>query len=110
LFFPRVHLPKRWHTRRIAAPRSASEFAEGYYFARYREVGASKAQAAWSELASGAIAFAALAAVVLLTFAGGKVVTSFGITPGGLGIVEGGPVGVGWLVAAVLASERQARS
>jgi len=230
-------------------------FAEGYYFSRYREFGASKAQAVWSELASGAIAFAALAVValagavaaggaampvvvpvlsivsagsitaavlfrhprllvsaiewvdrlvgrrlgtlidrvtdrirdaarslrgtvpsiatwiaaallsavnwlldvaclgfsfkavgapvpwgvVLLAFAGGKVVTSLGITPGGLGVVEGGLVamfvafgakgaeagaavlvyrgltlvglvGVGWLVAAVLATEKQARS
>jgi uncharacterized protein (TIRG00374 family) len=40
-------------------------FAEGYYFAQYREFGASRAQAVWSELASGAIAFAALAAVAL---------------------------------------------
>ena len=38
-------------------------FAEGYTFARYRRFGANSAVAAWSELASGAIAFAALAAV-----------------------------------------------
>jgi uncharacterized protein (TIRG00374 family) len=40
-------------------------FAEGYYFAQYREFGAKKAQAVWAELASGAIAFAALSAVGL---------------------------------------------
>src|SRR5207248_7194934 len=73
--------------------------------------------------------------VVLLAFAGGKVVSSIGITPGGLGIVEGGLVatfvaygtkgsaavaavlvyraitfvglvGTGWIVASGLAAER----
>jgi hypothetical protein len=71
---------------------------------------------------------------VLLAFAGSKVVTSIGITPGGLGLVEGGLVatfvayglpgadagaavlvyraltliglvGIGWLVVAMLAVE-----
>jgi uncharacterized membrane protein YbhN (UPF0104 family) len=40
--------------------------AEGYSFIRYRRFGANPAVAAWSELASGAIAFSALAAVALL--------------------------------------------
>jgi uncharacterized membrane protein YbhN (UPF0104 family) len=39
--------------------------AEGYSFVRYRRFGANPAVAAWSELASGAIAFSALAAVAL---------------------------------------------
>jgi uncharacterized membrane protein YbhN (UPF0104 family) len=39
--------------------------AEGYSFTRYRRFGADTAVAAWSELASGAIAFCALAAVAL---------------------------------------------
>jgi hypothetical protein len=96
--------------------------AEGYSFARYRRFGADTAVAAWSELAIGAITFCALAVLalvgaviagggaepillpvlsvvvagsagaVLLAFAGAKVVTSIGITPGGLGVVEGGLV------------------
>jgi uncharacterized membrane protein YbhN (UPF0104 family) len=40
--------------------------AEGYSFVRYRRFGASTAVAAWSELASGAIAFSALAAVAFV--------------------------------------------
>lgn len=39
--------------------------AEGYSFTRYRRFGADTAVAAWSELAAGAIAFCALAAVAL---------------------------------------------
>ncbi|MGE5287056.1 MAG: lysylphosphatidylglycerol synthase transmembrane domain-containing protein [Micromonosporaceae bacterium] len=39
--------------------------AEGYSFIRYRRFGAGTAVAAWSELASGAIAFCALASVAL---------------------------------------------
>jgi putative heme transporter len=39
--------------------------AEGYAFTRYRRFGASNAVAAWSELASGAIAFCALAGIAL---------------------------------------------
>jgi uncharacterized protein (TIRG00374 family) len=41
-------------------------FAEGYSFAKYRSFGANSAIAAWSELASGAIAFSALAGVALV--------------------------------------------
>lgn len=52
-------------------------FAEGYSFARYREFGASAAVAAWSELAAGAIAFAALAGVALA----GAVIDSQGAAP-----------------------------
>lgn len=40
-------------------------FAEGYSFTRYRRFGADTAVAAWSELAVGAIAFCALAAMAL---------------------------------------------
>jgi putative heme transporter len=40
-------------------------FAEGYAFARYRELGATRAVAAYAELAAGAIAFAALAGIAL---------------------------------------------
>jgi putative heme transporter len=40
--------------------------AEGYSFARYRRLGADTAVAAWSELAAGAIAFCALAAMALV--------------------------------------------
>ena len=40
--------------------------AEGYSFTRYRRFGADTAVAAWSELASGAIAFCALAGVALV--------------------------------------------
>ena len=40
--------------------------AEGYSFIRYRRFGANPATAAWGELASGAIAFSALAAVALV--------------------------------------------
>jgi uncharacterized protein (TIRG00374 family) len=39
--------------------------AEGYTYKRYREFGATQAVAAWAELASGAIAFAALAGIAL---------------------------------------------
>ncbi len=39
--------------------------AEGYSFGRYRRFGAGSAVAAWSELAAGAIAFCALAALAL---------------------------------------------
>jgi uncharacterized membrane protein YbhN (UPF0104 family) len=39
--------------------------SEGYSFARYRRFGADAAVAAWSELAAGAIAFCALAALAL---------------------------------------------
>jgi uncharacterized membrane protein YbhN (UPF0104 family) len=40
-------------------------FAESYSFTRYRRFGADNAVAAWSELASGAIAFCALAGIAL---------------------------------------------
>jgi len=40
-------------------------FAEGYSYARYRHFGAGPAVAAWAELASGTIAFSALAAIAL---------------------------------------------
>jgi uncharacterized membrane protein YbhN (UPF0104 family) len=40
--------------------------AEGYSFTRYRRLGADTAVAAWSELAAGAIAFCALAAMALV--------------------------------------------
>jgi uncharacterized membrane protein YbhN (UPF0104 family) len=40
--------------------------SEGYLFTRYRRFGADTAVAAWSELAVGAIAFCALAALALL--------------------------------------------
>jgi uncharacterized membrane protein YbhN (UPF0104 family) len=40
--------------------------AEGYSFTRYRRFGADTAVAAWSELASGAIAFCALSAMALV--------------------------------------------
>jgi putative heme transporter len=40
--------------------------AEGYAFARYRRLGADTAVAAWAELAAGAIAFCALAALALV--------------------------------------------
>jgi putative heme transporter len=51
--------------------------AEGYSFARYRRMGADTAVAAWSELAAGAIAFCALAAMALVgaLIAGGGAVT-----------------------------------
>jgi hypothetical protein len=39
--------------------------SEGYSFVRYRRFGAGTAVAAWSELAVGAIAFCALAALAL---------------------------------------------
>lgn len=39
--------------------------AEGYTYAQYRRLGASTAVAGWAELASGALSFAALAAVAL---------------------------------------------
>jgi uncharacterized protein (TIRG00374 family) len=39
--------------------------AEGYTYKRYREFGAGAAVAAWGELASGAVAFAALAGIAL---------------------------------------------
>jgi uncharacterized protein (TIRG00374 family) len=49
--------------------------AEGYSFTRYRRLGADTAVAAWSELAAGAIAFCALAAIALVgaLIAGGDV-------------------------------------
>ena len=39
--------------------------AEGYAYKRYRKFGATKAVAAWAELAAGALAFCALAAIAL---------------------------------------------
>jgi uncharacterized membrane protein YbhN (UPF0104 family) len=49
-------------------------FAEGYAYARYRRFGAKAAVAAWSELASGAIAFSGLAGLALAgaLIAGGR--------------------------------------
>jgi hypothetical protein len=51
--------------------------AEGYSFTRYRRFGADTAVAAWSELASGAIAFCALASVALA----GAVIAGGGAEP-----------------------------
>ncbi len=51
--------------------------AEGYSFTRYRRFGADTAVAAWSELASGAIAFCALAGVALA----GAVIAGGGAEP-----------------------------
>jgi putative heme transporter len=66
--------------------------AEGYSFVRYRRFGADPAVAAWSELASGAIAFSALAAVALVgaLIAGGEAET---ILLPLLGVVLAGSVG-----------------
>jgi hypothetical protein len=96
------------------------------------------------DAASLALAFQAIGGpvpwgAVLVAFAGSKVVSSIGITPGGLGIVEGGLVavlvangtpgptavaavvlyraltfvglvGLGWVAAGVLASQTRRRS
>jgi uncharacterized membrane protein YbhN (UPF0104 family) len=51
--------------------------AEGYSFTRYRRFGADTAVAAWSELAAGAIAFCALAAMALA----GAVIAGGGAEP-----------------------------
>ena len=51
--------------------------AEGYSFTRYRRLGADTAVAAWSELAAGAIAFCALAALALV----GAVIAGGGAEP-----------------------------
>jgi putative heme transporter len=51
--------------------------AEGYSFTRYRRLGADTAVAAWSELAAGAIAFCALAAMALA----GAVIAGGGAEP-----------------------------
>jgi uncharacterized membrane protein YbhN (UPF0104 family) len=51
--------------------------AEGYSFTRYRRFGADTAVAAWSQLASGAIAFCALASVALA----GAVIAGGGAEP-----------------------------
>ena len=49
-------------------------FAEGYAYTKFRRFGATKAVAAWAELAAGAVAFAALAglAVAGAVIAGGR--------------------------------------
>jgi putative heme transporter len=51
--------------------------SEGYLFTRYRRFGADTAVAAWSELAAGAIAFCALAALALV----GAVIAGGGAEP-----------------------------
>src|SRR6266496_1009687 len=50
----------------LASVPAGVAIAEGYSFTRYRRLGADTAVAAWSELAAGAIAFCALAAMALV--------------------------------------------
>ncbi len=74
--------PKRWPMILVTLASNAISMsvpagvavAEGYAYAQYRRFGATRAIAAWSELASGAIAFAALAGVALVgaIIAGGQ--------------------------------------
>ena len=65
--------PDRWRINLVTLASNAVSMsvpagvavAEGYTYARYRRLGASPAVAAWAELASGALAFAALAVMAL---------------------------------------------
>jgi uncharacterized protein (TIRG00374 family) len=65
--------PDRWRMNLVTLASNAVSMsipagvavAEGYTYSRYRRLGASAAVAAWAELASGALSFAALAAMAL---------------------------------------------